>query len=157
MTRLSNHLRKDLVELGKEVFEEEVDQLAPSVIRDLLEQVSEISKRYLEIRTKMDEEPRIDPIGLREFDPATMSHRTSSLSIPLYLNKLRKKLLILQDEVRDKKCEKENREKILLTEGLKLGPGRLKLLDLENRSLILPYQDRYVNVQGQDIPDGGVS
>ena len=91
VTRLSYHLRKDLVDLGKEVFEEDVDQQAPSVIRDLLEQVSEISKRYLEIRTKMDEEPRIDPIGLREFDPATMSHRTFPLSIPLYLNKLRKK------------------------------------------------------------------
>ena len=142
MARLSKHLRKDLVELGKEVFEEEVDQLAPSVIRDLLEQVSEISKRYLEIRTKMDEEPRIDPTGLREFDPTTMSHRTFTLPIPLYLNKLRKKLLILQDEVRDKRREKENREKILLTEGLKLGPGRLKVLDFENCSLILPYQDR---------------
>ena len=75
-----------------------------------------------------------------------MSHKTSSLSVPQYLHKLRKKLLILQDEVRDKKREKENREKILLTEGLKLGPGRLRLLDLENRSLILPYQDRYVHV-----------
>ena len=53
----------------------------------------------------------------------------------------------MQDEVRDKKREKENREKILLTEGLKLGPGRLRLLDLENCSLILPYQDRYEHVR----------
>ena len=87
----------------------------------------------------MDEDPR-------EFDPITMTHKTSSYSVPQYLHKLRKKLLILQDEVRDKKCEKENREKILLTEGLKLGPGPLRLLDLENRSLILPYQDRYEHV-----------
>ena len=50
VARLSRHLRKDLVELGKEVFEEEEDEMAPSVIRDLLDQVSEISRRYLEIR-----------------------------------------------------------------------------------------------------------
>ena len=135
VTRLSNHLRKDLVDLGKEVYEEDEEQLAPSVIRDLLDQLSELSRRFLEIRTKMDEEPKIDPINLREFDPITMSHKTSSLSVPQYLHKLRKKLLILQDEVRDKKREKENREKILLTEGLKLGPGRLRLLDLETASL----------------------
>ena len=44
-----------------------------------------------------------------------------------------------------------------MTEGLKLGPGRLKLLDLENRSLILPYQDRYEHVREEmkkrKIPD----
>ena len=44
VTRLSNHLRKDLVDLGKEVYEEDVEQLAPSVIRDLLDQVSELSR-----------------------------------------------------------------------------------------------------------------
>ena len=58
MARLSNHLRKDLVDLGKEVYKEDVEQLAPSVIR-----------------TKMDEEPKIDPINLREFDPITMSDK----------------------------------------------------------------------------------
>ena len=46
VARLSKHLRKDLLELGKEVFEDEGEELAPSVIRDLLEQVSEISRRY---------------------------------------------------------------------------------------------------------------
>ena len=71
VARLSKHLRKDLLELGKEVFEDEEDEMAPSVIRDLREQVSEISRRYLEIRTKMDEEPKIAPLGLREFDPTT--------------------------------------------------------------------------------------
>ena len=131
MTRLCNHLRKDLVDLGKEVYEEDEEQVAPSVIRDLLDQLSELSRRFLEIRTKMDEDPKIDPISLRKFDPITMTHKASSYSVPQYLHKLRKKLLILQDEVRDKKHEKENREKILLTEGLKLGPGCLRLLDLE--------------------------
>ena len=55
------------------------------------------------------------------------------------------------------KREEENRQKILLTEGLKLGPGRLKLLELESRSVILPYQERYEYVrdelQRRRIPD----
>ena len=42
-------------------------------------------------------------------------------------------------QVQDKKREEENRAKIMLTEGLKLGPGRLKLLELESCSMILPY------------------
>ena len=35
IARLSKHLRKDLVELGREVFEEEEDEIAPFVIRYL--------------------------------------------------------------------------------------------------------------------------
>ena len=146
VTRLCSHLRKDLVDLGKEAYDEDEEYMAPSVIRDLLDQLSELSKRYLGIRTMMDKDPKIEPISLREFDPITRSHRTSTYSVPQYIHKIKKKLLILQDEVRDKKREKENHEKILLTQGLKLGPGRLRLLDLENRSLILPYQDRYEHV-----------
>ena len=104
VTRLCSHLRKDLVDLGKEAYDE-----------DLLDQLSELSKRYLGIRTMMDEDPKIDPISLREFNPIKSFHKILSYSVPQYLHKFRKKLLILQDEVRDKKREKENREKILLT------------------------------------------
>ena len=71
--------------------------------------------------------------------------------------KIKRKLLELKDQVQDKRREEENRAKILLTEGLKLGPGRLKLLELENRSLILPYQEIYEYVreelQKRKIPD----
>ena len=37
----------------------------------------------------------------------------------------------------------------MLTEGLRLGPGRLNLLDLENRNMILPYQERYEYVRDE--------
>ena len=79
----------------------------------------------------MDSDPKIEPIPLREFDPVTRSHRTPAYTVSQFIHKIKKKLLVLQDEVRDKKREKENREKILFTEGLKLGPRRLKLLDIE--------------------------
>ena len=57
--------------------------------------------------------------------------------------KIKRKLLELKDQVQEKKRGEENRQKILLTEGLKLGPHRLKLLELESRSVILLYQERY--------------
>ena len=139
------------------MFEEEEDEMAPSVIKDLLDQVTEISRRQLEIRIKSDEDPKIPPIPLKEYDPISYSYRIMNHTIQSYLIKLKKKLLVLQDNIKDKKREKENREKILFTEGLELGRGRLKLLDLENRSLILPYQDRYVHVRDKmkrrRIPD----
>ena len=96
MAWLCSHLRKDLVDLGKEAYDEDEEYMAPSVIRDLLDQLSELSKRYLGIRTMMDEDPKIDPISLREFDPITRSHKTSSYSVPKYLHKFSKKLLINQ-------------------------------------------------------------
>ena len=61
--------------------------------------------------------------------------------------RIKRKLLELKDQVQDKKREEENRQNIPLTEGLRLGPGRLKLLGLENRSMILPYQERYEYVR----------
>ena len=112
----------------------------------MLEQLSELGKRYLGIKIMMDTEPKIEPIPLREYDSETRSHRTPVYTVSQFIYKIKKKLLKLQDEVRDKKREEENRAKILLTEGLKLGHGRLKLLDLENRSLVFPYQDRYKHV-----------
>ena len=63
----------------------------------------------------MDSDPKIEPIPLREFDPVTRSHRTPAYTVSQFIHKIKKKLLVLQDEVRDKKREKENREKILLT------------------------------------------
>ena len=105
MTRLCSHLRRDLVDLSKEAYNEEEEYLAPSVIRDLLDQLSELSKRYLRIRTMMDSDLKIEPIPLREFDPITRSHRTPTYTVPQYIHKIKKKLLILQDEVRDKKRE----------------------------------------------------
>ena len=58
VTRLCSHLRKDLVDLGKEAYDEDEEHVAPSVIRDLLDQLSELSRRYLEIRIKMNKTQR---------------------------------------------------------------------------------------------------
>ena len=104
-----------------------------------------------------DIEPDIQPIPFTEVDPLDGSARTVSLTVGQFIYRIKRNLLELKDQVQDKKREEENRQKILLTEGLRLGPGRLKLLDLENQSMILPYQERYEYVrdelQRRKIPD----
>ena len=83
--------------------------------------------------------------------------KTVSLTVGQFIFKIKKVLLELKDEIQDKKRDEENCQKILLMEGLKLGSGRLKLLDLTDRSIILPYQERYQYVrdelQRRRIPD----
>ena len=64
--RLCTHLRKDLVDFGQEVYGEDEENLAPSVIRDMLEQLSELGKRYLGMKWMIDTEPKI------EFIPMTL-------------------------------------------------------------------------------------
>ena len=63
--RLCSHLRKDLIEFGQEVYGELEEDLAPSVIKDMLDQLTELSKRYLNIKVMLDTDPEIVTIPLR--------------------------------------------------------------------------------------------
>ena len=111
----------------------------------------------MDIKTMADSEPNIPPLPFIESDPLDGALRSVNLPVSLFLQKIKKKLLELKDTIQDRKREEENRQKILLTEGLRLGPGRLKLLDLESRSNVLPWQERYQYVrdelQRRRIPD----
>ena len=104
-----------------------------------------------------DSEPNIPPLPFTESDPLDGSIRSVNLPVNQFIHKIKKNLLELKDEIQDRKREEENRQKILLTEGLRLGPGRLKLLELDSRSNVLPYQERYQYVwdelQRRRIPD----
>ena len=146
-----------MIEFSQEVNNEVEGYIAPSVIKDLLEQLSSLNKRFLEIKLMSDVEPNITPIPFTEEDSVDGSTRATSLPVGQFMYRIKRKLLELKDQMQDKKREEENRQKILLTEGLRLGPGRLKLLELENRSVILPYQERYEYVrdelQRRKIPD----
>ena len=81
--------------------------MSPSLLRDFLDQLSELGKRYLGIRTMLDTDPKIEPIPLREFDSVTRSFRTAAYTVSQFIHKIKKKLLVLQDEVRDKKRGKK--------------------------------------------------
>ena len=70
-----------------------------------------------------DSEPNIPPLNFSEADPLDGSVRTVNLTASQFIHKIKKSLLELKDEIQDRKREEENRQKILLTEGLRLGPG----------------------------------
>ena len=136
--RLCVCLRKDILEFHKEANEETEGTTSSSVVKDLLEQLQSLNRRLLDIKTMADSEPNIPPLPFIESDPLDGALRSVNLPVSLFLQKIKKKLLELKDTIQDRKREEENRQKILLTEGLRLGPGRLKLLDLESRSNVLP-------------------
>ena len=105
----------------------------------------------------MDSEPNIPPLPFTESDPLDGSIRNINLPVSQFIHRIKKRLLELKDQIQDKKREDENHQKILLQEGLRLGPGRLKLLELDSRSNVLPFQERYQYVrdelQKRRIPD----
>ena len=137
--RLCVCLRKDILEFHKEANEETEGTTSSSVVKDLLEQLQSLNRRLLDIKTMADSEPNIPPLPFIESDPLDGALRSVNLPVSLFLQKIKKKLLELKDTIQDRKREEENRQKILLTEGLRLGTGRLKLLDLESRSNVLPW------------------
>ena len=55
--RFCAYLRRDLIEFGQEVNDKVDGYIAPSVIKDLLDQLSNLSKRFLEIKLMSDIEP----------------------------------------------------------------------------------------------------
>ena len=68
-----------------------------------------------------DSEPNIPPLPFTECDPLDGSIRSVNLPVNQFIHKVKKKLLELKDAIQDRKKEEENRQKILLTEGLRLG------------------------------------
>ena len=71
--------------------------------------------------------------AVSQSDPLDGSIRNINLPVSQFIYKIKKTLLELKDQIQDRKREDENRQKILLQEGLRLGPGRLKLLELDSR------------------------
>ena len=155
--RLCTYLRKDLLQFHQEVCEETEGTTASAVVKDLIDQLANLNKRLLDIKVMGDSEPNIPPLPFTEYDPLDGSLRNINLPVGQFIQKIRKKLLELKEHLQDKKREDENRQKILLQEGLRLGPGRLKLLELGSRSNVLPFQERYqyvrTELQKRGIPD----
>ena len=101
-----------------------------------------------------DSDPNIPPLPFAESDPLDGSIRNINLPVSQFIYRIKKSLLELKDQIQDKKRDDENRQKILLQEGLRLGPGHLKLLELDSRSNVLPFQERYP-VRSYRAPEEG--
>ena len=84
------------MEFDQEVFGEKEESLAPSVIRDMLDQLRDLSKRYMNIKVMMDTEPMIEPIPLREYDPEERSRRLFLLTVSQFTSKIKRILLKLK-------------------------------------------------------------
>ena len=76
--------------------------LAPSVIKDLLDQLSNLSKRHLDIKLMSDVEPDIAPIPYTEEDSVDGSLRTISLSVGQFTYRIKRRLIELKDKVQDR-------------------------------------------------------
>ena len=124
--RLCTYLRKDLLQFQQQVCKETEGTTATAVVKDLIDQLANLNKRLLDIKVMGDSEPNIPPLPFTEYDPLDGSLRNIKLSVGQFIQKIRKKLLELKEHIHDKKREDENRQKILLQERLRLGPGRLK-------------------------------
>ena len=127
--------------------EETEGTTASAVVKELIDQLANLNKRLLDIKVMGDSEPNIPPLPFTEYDPLDGSLRNINLPVGQFIQRIRKRLLELKEQIHDKKREDENRQKILLQEGLRLGQGRLKLLELGSRSNVLPFQERYQYVR----------
>ena len=85
---------------------------ASSVVKDLLDQQSNLNKRLLDIKIMADSEPNIPPLPFSEIDPLDGSIRNVNLSVSQFIHKIKKSLLELKDEIQDRKRDEENRQKI---------------------------------------------
>ena len=100
---MCSYLRRDLIEFGQEVNDEVDGHIAPSVIKDMLDQMSSLSKRHLDIKLMSDVEPDIVPIPYIEEDSVDGSARTLSLPVGQFTYKIKRKLLELKDQVQERK------------------------------------------------------
>ena len=121
--RLCTYLRKDLLQFHQQVVDETEGTIAATVVKDLIDQLANLNRRLLDIKVMGDTEPNIAPLPFTEYDPLGGSIRNINLPVDLFIQKVRKRLLELKESINDAKREHENRQKILLQEGLRLGPG----------------------------------
>ena len=91
--RLCVCLQKDILEFHKEANEETEGTTSSSVVKDLLEQLQNLNRRLLDIKTMADSEPNIPPLPFTESDPLDGALRSVNLPVSLFLQKIRKKLL----------------------------------------------------------------
>ena len=90
-----------------EIFKDEVcnagsSDLSPSVLKDFLDQLSDLKKRLTNVRSLDDNEPPVTPIDVTEYD-SDGEETISTLTIEEFFSKMRRKLLHLKDKTTESK------------------------------------------------------
>ena len=81
---------------------------ASSVVKDLIDQLGNLNKRLLDIKVMGDSERNIPPLPFTEHDPLDGSLRNINLPVGQFIQRIRKRLLELKEQIHDKKREDEN-------------------------------------------------
>ena len=108
-----------------------------SVIKDYLDQISDLKKKLGGIRAIVDHEIPILPVRATEYDKDGVAMEMV-YTVDDWLTRIRRRMLLMKDEEDLDRRKKENREKMMVQETLKSIP-RNKLVPLDSRRVFLPW------------------
>ena len=141
VSRRTRILMTELNAVRREIEGTAGEDFTISVIKDYLEQISDIRKKLSTIRSLNDQEIPILPVRTTEYDGDGVGTEMV-YSVDEWLGTTRRKLLLMKDEEEKNRRHTENREKMMVQETLKSIP-RNKLLSLDSRRVFLPWQASY--------------
>ena len=95
--RLTEVLMDDIESYKEEVFTATETDLTPSVIKDFIDQLSDMKKRFTSIQSMDDHEPPVVPITITEMDSDGEAF-DRELTVAEFFFKIRRKLLHLKDK-----------------------------------------------------------
>ena len=116
----------------KEIYNGKEDDITPSVIKDMVDQIQELKKRFTGLLNLSDNEPQLAMVVV-EGDTCSVSE---------FFSRARRKLLKKKDQVQDLKRHQENLQKTFLQETFKIFP-KDKIMPLENHLVFYPWSNRY--------------
>ena len=113
MLRLAKNLNTDVDLLNDEIYNGHEEDMTPSVIKDMVDQIQELKKRLTSLLNLSDKEPPLEMVIVEGDTPF-------ECSISEFFSRARRKLLKKKDEVQDLKIHQENLKKTVLQETLKI-------------------------------------
>ena len=145
---LCTTLNNDVSTLAEEVYGGIDADMRPSVIKDLVDQVNDLKKRFTTIMNLSDDAPPLEAVEVNHGSEPFVC------TVSEFFQKARRKLLMKKDLVQDWKRYQENMAKTILQETLKIFP-KAKLVPLENRRVFYPWSNQYSAVK-KTLKDSGV-
>jgi hypothetical protein len=141
VSRRTRILMAELNTVRREIEDTSDEDFTLSVIKDYLDQVSDLKNKLGAIRSLDDREIPIQPVRATEYDRDGVA-TDLVYTVDEWLGVTRRKLLLMKDEEEQNRRKTENCEKMMVQETLKSIP-RNKLLSLDSRRIFLPWQASY--------------
>ena len=145
----------ELNSLKEEINSAEEEELVVLVLKDYLDQISELKKKIGAIRALTNEELVTPDITQEEEDRDRVTF-VATYTVYEWLTKTRRRLLLLKEEQEKENRKKENQEKILLQETLKIA-SKTTIRDLDSRRVFLPWHEDYQKTKSSfkrtNLPD----